>query len=296
MTPGSRSRRPKRVGLIYHPSLDGAAELTGRLAAVAAEGSRATTWIAPLNWDSRNGHLSEQVADTDLVVCVGGDGTVLHTSALVAGTGIPILAVRMGRLGFLSEATESEAEAVLRLAMAGTGRIEQRAMVEATIDGRATVHALNDVVIGRSTLGRTISVVARIDGVLLAEYRADAVIIASATGSTGYALSVGGPVLHPTSDNLLLIPVAPHLSRSNGLVLPGDVHLSLSVERGFGAVLTVDGGLEQPIDDGSVVHVSRSRKTVSFVRVGEPAQFYANVARRLGWLRADYEPAGGDGG
>ena len=295
MTRGSRSRRPKRVGLIYHPSLPGAAELTGRLAALAAEGSRASTWIAPLDWDSVNGHLSEPMADTDLVVCVGGDGTVLHTSALVAGTGIPIFAVRMGRLGFLSEATESEAEAVLRLAMAGTGRLEQRAMVEATIDGRAPVHALNDVVIGRSALGRTISVVARIDGVLLAEYRADAVIIASATGSTGYGLSVGGPVLHPTSDNLLLIPVAPHLSRSNGLVLPGDVHLTLSVERGFGAVMTVDGGQEQPIDDGSVVHIGRSSKTVSFIRVGEPAQFYANVARRLGWLRADYEPQGGDG-
>ena len=247
----------------------------------------------PLSWEEVDRSLAERTPDSDLLVCVGGDGTVLHASEVAARSGTPIFGVRIGRLGFLCEVTEGEAAEAIERVLRGEARSERRTMVQAHFedteaDEPGPVHALNDVVIGRRGLGRTISVGARVDGVLIAEYRADAVIVATATGSTGYALSVGGPILHPSSDNVVLIPVAPHLSRSNALVLPGDANLQLEVARGFEAYMTVDGQLERPVPAGTVVHVSRSPRTVEFLRLGDESQFYANLARRLGWLRLDH--------
>ena len=285
----------KCVGICYHPLVTGARELTARLQAVCGEHG-IDAWVGRLDRDEVDVRLGEQIPGTDLLVCVGGDGTVLHASELVAEAEIPLLGVRMGRLGFLTETTEEAAEAVLGRALAGEGRIEHHAMVQARVDEREPVHALNDVVIGRHTLGRTISVGVRLDGVLLAEYRADAVIVASATGSTGYALSVGGPILHPTSGDFILIPVAPHLSRANALVLPGGLDVSLEVERGDEAVMTVDGSQEWPVHSGSIVQVSRSPRSVQFLRLAGENQFYANLAQRLGWLRVDHVlDQGGEG-
>jgi NAD+ kinase len=284
----------KRVGFCYHPSLDGARELADRLAKRAS--SRGVeVWQAAIAWDVVDSDLAEQMPGSDLLVCVGGDGTVLHASAVAATTETPLFGVRMGRLGFLCEVTESEAEAALDLLLDGEGRTERRTLAQARLNDEEPAHALNDVVIGRRGLGRTISVGARIEGVLVAEYRADAVIISTATGSTGYSMSVGGPILHPTSDDLVLIPVAPHLSRSNALVLPGDAHIHLEVARGYEAVMTIDGQLERPVPDGTIVHVSRSPRTVDFLRLGQEHAFYGHLAKRLGWLRLDHVLDAGDG-
>lgn len=283
----------KRVGFCYHPSLDGARELAERLAKQASDRG-VEVWQAAIAWDAIDRDLAEQTPGSDLLVCVGGDGTVLHASAVAGATGTPLFGVRMGRLGFLCEVTESEAEAAFDRVLDGEARSDRRMLAQARINDGEPAHALNDVVIGRRGLGRTISVGARIEGVLVAEYRADAVIIATATGSTGYAMSVGGPILHPASQDLVLIPVAPHLSRSNALILPGDAHIHLEVARGYEAVITIDGQLEQSVPDGAVVHVSRSPRTVDFLRLGEEHEFYAHLAKRLGWLRLDHVLDAGD--
>ncbi len=131
---------------------------------------------------------------------------------------------------------------------------------------------------------------------LLAEYRADAVIAATATGSTGYALSVNGPILPPTSTDFIVTAVAPHLSYSNALVLPSDAAIEFEVARGYEAVLLVDGGHEQPVPSGTFVRLSRSPREALFVRLGPERQFYANLARRLGWLRIDHALSSGDSG
>ncbi|HJM74303.1 MAG TPA: NAD(+)/NADH kinase [Dehalococcoidia bacterium] len=284
----------KRLGVCYHPSLEGARELAERLA-LQASGRGVEVWQAAIAWDIVDSDLAEQMPGSDLLVCVGGDGTVLHASAVAAANGTPLFGVRMGRLGFLCEVTESEAEAALDRVLDGEARSERRMLAQARLNDDEPAHALNDVVIGRRGLGRTISVGARIDGVLVAEYRADAVIIATATGSTGYAMSVGGPILHPTSGGLVLIPVAPHLSRSNALVLPGDAHIHLEVARGYEAVMTIDGLAEQAVSDGTIVHISRSPQRVDFLRLGAEHDFYAHLAKRLGWLRLDHVLDAGDG-
>jgi len=276
----------RRVGFCY-PDVEGAHDLAERLAA-QARARGAETWLATLDWQEVDLRLAEQTPGSDVLVCVGGDGTVLHASAVASASRTPIFGVRLGRLGFLCEVTEAEAALALERVLVGDVRIEPRAMVQARCGEDEPAHALNDVVIGRRGLGHTISVGVRIDGVLIAEHRADALIIATATGSTGYALSAGGPILYPTSQEMVLIPVAPHLSRSNALVLPGDARVHLEVERGYEAYMTVDGQSERPMPSGTQIDVCRSPRTVDFLRLGDENQFYRNVADRLGWLRPDH--------
>ncbi|MFA7249031.1 MAG: NAD(+)/NADH kinase [Dehalococcoidia bacterium] len=281
---------PSEVAVCYHRDVSGAAERAEVLAAQArAAGRRAWVSVLPLTGDGDgSAEFCARLRSSGLLVCVGGDGTVLHASEFAAQTQTPIFGVRMGRLGFLTETIEADAEASLAEVLRGNARLERHSMVQARIGESEPMHALNDVVIGRAVLGRTITVGARIEGVLVAEYRADAIVIATATGSTGYALSVGGPILHPSSDEMIVVAVAPHLTRSNPLVLPGTTRLLLSVERSYEAILTVDGLHQRPVESGTVVEVSLSPRSAHFVRLGGPAQFYANLAKRLGWLREDH--------
>lgn len=280
---------PRRIALCFNPTIQGADALAHTLTHQCRDAG-VDAWLAPLPdpVEGDTNGFADDVANSDLLVCVGGDGTVLHASEHAAPGGTPIFGVRMGRLGFLSEVTGQEATEGLSSVLQGHGRIERRSTVQARVNHDQPVYALNDVVIGRSTLGRTVSVGARVDGVLIAEYRADAVVLATATGSTGYSLSVGGPILHPTSAELILVPVAPHLTRSNALVLPPTSEVHLYVERGHEAVITFDGLHERPLDSGSTVVISHADRVVDFVRLGPPSQFYTNLADRLGWLRADH--------
>lgn len=280
----------KRVGCVYHPSVVGA-EAVARALATIVERHGIEHWIAELPRDDANAadvRLREAVAGSDLLICVGGDGTVLHASGIAAPSGVPVFGVRMGRLGFLAEATEAEAPVGLETILTGGGRIERRMMLQAQVGESDPLHALNEVLIGGEHLGRTVSVGLRVEGVLLAEYRADAVIAATATGSTGYALAVGGPILPPTSQDLIVTPVAPHLSYTNALVLPGDAHVEFEVARGIRSLLIADGSQERSLSSGEVVRIGRSPLTASFYRLGGEQQFYANLAKRLGWLRIDH--------
>jgi NAD+ kinase len=278
----------RRIGCVYHPALEGAEAVARDLARLAAERG-VEQWVAELPQDvGQSEGLAEEVAASDLLVCVGGDGTVLHASGIAARSGTPVFGVRMGRLGFLAESTEPEAAAGLAAILDGGGRVEERVMLRAQVGDGQPLDALNDIVIGGEHLGRTVSVGLRVDSVLLAEYRADAVIASTATGSTGYALAVGGPILHPTSDDVIVTPVAPHLSYTNALVLPGTADIKLVVARGIRALMIVDGAVEQSVGSGAVVRVARSPLVARFVRLGEERQFYANLAKRLGWLRIDH--------
>jgi len=280
---------PQHLVVCFNPAVNGAGGLARDLA-TQIEAAGRSAWLGALP-DPHEGHAEEfrrHLEEADLLICVGGDGTVLHASEHAAATGTPVFGVRMGRLGFLSEVTGEEASSALVHVLEGSGRFERHATVRAQVNGEDPSYALNDVVIGRASLGRTISVGARVDGVLLAEYRADAVIVATATGSTGYALSVNGPILPPESNEMILVSVAPHLTRSNALVLPTSSEISLYVERGYEAVFTVDGLRERALDSGSTVVISHGDRHVDFVRLGGPAQFYANIAERLGWLRSDH--------
>jgi NAD+ kinase len=223
---------------------------------------------------------------TDLLICLGGDGTLLRAARSVIPHEVPILGVNMGRLGFLAEVRAPELLDRLRDVLAGKHRIEQRAMLQATVSSwAATYHALNDVVVGRSSVGRPVYVDVAIDGTRLAVHRCDALIVASATGSTAYSLSAGGPILHPESQDIVLTPVSSHLATARPLVLPPEAELHLTVSADMPAMLSVDGQVDRTMASGESVTVSLSLHAARFVRFSTPEEQFGRLAERLDWLR-----------
>jgi NAD+ kinase len=250
-------------------------------------------WVASA-WDEEatRGHAE----DTDLIISIGGDGTVLRAARAIVPHDVFLLGVNMGRLGFLTELDQSEALERLPDILGGKARIEERAILHADLlpvgGGPASAegahfHALNDVVLGRASLGRTVQVTVLVDGSRIADYRADGVVVATATGSTAYALSTGGPILHPESREIVLTPVAPHLVPRNAMVLPADAEVELRLALGQSAVLSIDGESDIDISPEVVVRVTASDHLARFLRLSHTIEFYARVARRLNWLREE---------
>ncbi len=280
----------KKVGCVYHPKLAGdqGQQIAEELIAVAAKHVD-DTWVASA-WDESVTHKS--VTDTDLLLCVGGDGTVLRAAQLSVLSDALLLGVNMGRLGFLTELDAESAKTRLPEIIAGEGRIEERAMLHAevvAVDGDngdkapARHDALNDIVIGRRTLGRTVQVAITVDGSLLAEVRADGVIIATATGSTAYSLSAGGAILPPESREILLTPLAPHLASHNSVVLPSSAVIEVKLAVGE-ATFSVDGERDLDLQTGETVRVALGPHRARFVRLREQKDFYSRLAHQLNWL------------
>jgi len=272
----------KKVGITYNPRSEGAAELARTLRDdIEARGVRA--WVADA--DKPEAERAE-IEGSDLMICLGGDGTVLRCARMVIGLPVVILGVNMGRLGFLTELNGSEVRDRLGDVLSGKGRIEERLMLDATVPGRDTIfHALNEVVIGRATLSRAIQLAVDIDDIRVADYRCDGVIIATATGSTAYALSVGGPVLHPESRDLVVVPVAPHLAARHALVLPRSEVVHVTLEERQQAVLSVDGEADLDLREGDSVFVKPSQHRAHFLRFHPRTYFYNRMAAQLGWHR-----------
>ncbi|MBI1885351.1 MAG: NAD(+)/NADH kinase [Chloroflexi bacterium] len=270
-----------KIGIFVHPRWEAARDLGRKLESALREKVR-EVWLTAA-WDEKASR--EHLPGTDLLVCVGGDGTVLWAARAVVPHPVAILGINMGRLGFLAELGPEEAWDRLPQVLEGGGRIEERTMLQAVAPGGRTYHGLNDAVVGRGTAGRPVYVDVSVDGQRLALYRADAVVVATATGSTAYSFSAGGPILYPESQQLVLTPVAPHLTGSHSLVLSPDAAVELKVVTEHRAVLSVDGQEDLPLASGDTVSVKRSPHLARFLRLSGPADFYSTVAERLGWLR-----------
>jgi NAD+ kinase len=236
------------------------------------------------NWDDHA--AQEKVEGTDLIICLGGDGSMLWAARAVVPHAVPILGVNMGHLGFLAEIGPKELLDRLPQVLKGEGRLEERAMLQARVPAWGqTFHALNDVVVGRSTAGRPVYLDVSVDSHRLALYRSDALIVATATGSTGYSLSARGPILHPESQDIVLTPVAPHLAPARTLVLPRDAVVDLVVSTEEGATVSVDGQVNRELGSGDSVSVCRSPHVARFLRLSAPSHYYRILAERLEWLR-----------
>lgn len=245
-------------------------------------------------WDET---LDESLASSDLVICVGGDGTVLRTARAAAAHGAVILGVNMGRLGFLTELSPHEALNRLPGIIDGSvGRIEERIMLRAEllspavgtppVPGEGPYHALNDVVLGRAGIGRPTYIQATVNGARLASFRADAVIVATPTGSTAYNMSAGGPILSPDIKAMVITPVAPHLSLGKALVLAPAATLELRVATDHRAVMNVDGQGELELENGGGVRITISPHVARLLRLSDSNEFYAHLSTRLDSLTA----------
>jgi NAD+ kinase len=258
------------------------------IAWLAARGHDA--WIVPddaavLGLDDL---VSERpVAGADLVVTLGGDGTMLRAVGLLDGTGVPLLGVNMGVLGYLTEIEAPELHDVLDRFVAGpaVGRWHLDVRMMLAIDGRGSLpgrwRALNEVVVEKHEAGHTIRLLVRIAGEPFTSYAADGLIVATPTGSTAYSLSARGPVVSPHHRALLLTPVSPHMLFDRTLVLdPGEaVELELA---GFRlAELAVDGQVVGTLAAGDVVTCRPAAETAAFVRV-RPHHFHQILKRKFG--------------
>lgn len=272
-----------KTGFVYNALVSDAPEFIDSL--IGSLGLTQKSWVcSAVDVEEAVDHLDQ----TSLIVVAGGDGTILRTIRTIAPFGIPIVGINMGRVGFMSELRVENAAERLPAYMTGDMRVERRMMVHATVTGPGNgevifaAHALNDVVVGRGGVARLLNIATRVDGTSLTSYRADAVIVSTATGSTGYALSAGGPIFFPEARMLIMQPVAAHTGLRDGLVLPDTSVIELSASDGYHASLSVDGLDDLELAPGTRVTVARSDYEALFLRSEPPTSFYTELTRRLG--------------
>jgi NAD+ kinase len=226
-----------------------------------------------------------RLQETDLLLTLGGDGSILRVARAAAPHGTPILGINLGRVGFLTEAEPETWRDVLSRALVGDYWIEERMMLQVTArrggEVLAQAEALNDVVVGRGARARVVCLRTEVDGGHLATYIADGLIVATPTGSTAYALAAGGPVLPPQLRNILLVPVAPHLSMARPVVLSEGVTVRIVVTGDRPAVLTVDGEVRAELRNRDEVTVAAGPHVARFARVQEQTYFYKTLVARL---------------
>jgi len=269
----------KKIGILYQPKTSAAVTLAKELAKVV-EGMGALVWLCSA-WEEEK--ACAQVDGTRFIVCLGGDGTILRAARIASPAGVPIVGVNLGRVGFMTEITASGALSRVPAFIEGEGWVEERSMLQVELVSANTppYHALNDVVVGRGERCRLIRVKTTVDDEPLTTYKCDGVIIATATGSTGYALAAGGPILHPQSEEIVMKPIAAHLSLSTALVLPADATVELQVSTTHKATLSIDGQIEVPLSDGDVVRVRRSPYVTRLLKSQWPAAFYDTLVQKL---------------
>ena len=269
----------KKVGIIYQPKSQQAVDLAGELKRIIDDlGS--LTWICSA-WEEEIAR--EHTQGTELLVCLGGDGTILRAARIANPLPIPILSVNLGRVGFMTELRAEDALYRVPDFVKGDGCVEERAMIEAELvsDGSPVFDALNDIVIGRAERCRLIRINVKVDGSYLTTYKCDGVILSTASGSTGYSLAAGGPILHPLARDILLKPVAAHLSSTTAIVLPPDVEVELEVNTTHSATLSIDGQIEVALQDGDVVRVRRSSHITMLLRGGRHEDFFGTLINKL---------------
>jgi NAD+ kinase len=222
----------------------------------------------------------------DLVVVLGGDGTLLSAARVTAAVDVPLLGVNLGSLGFLTEVPPQSLYTMLEAIAQGQAAFERRSLMECTLlrggEVRGTYLVFNDAVVNKTALARLNTYDLYIDGVFVSSYRADGMIVATPTGSTAYSLSAGGPVLMPTVSALVITPVAPHALTHRPLVVPDSVQIEILLRTEDElAYLSLDGQPGLDLSDGDRVRCRRSEHQVNLYRTG--TDFFQVLRSKLKW-------------
>jgi NAD+ kinase len=286
-----------RVGIVAKRGLTAAADHLERLGDwlrrrhIEAVFETDTAALAGLGSGGATYSRDELPREVDLVIVMGGDGTLLSmaTRAAQSGRDVAILGVNFGSLGFLTETRIDELHDVLESALNGTAEVDERALLAADAY-RAREHfdariVLNDVVFTKAALSRIIELSVSVGSVLVTKVKADGLIIASATGSTAYNLAAGGPIVHPRADAIVLTPIAPHTLTNRPIIIPGSEiievrpHVQGTQDEIF---VTYDGQSGYPVQEGDVVRVRRSERTLRLIKA--PTRSYFELLReKLKW-------------
>jgi NAD+ kinase len=230
-------------------------------------------------------HSGIAAGQYDLMITLGGDGTMLRAGHLCAPVNLPLLGINLGRFGFLMQLSRSEWQEVLPRVFSGEYSIEDRMMLQSELwrdeELLDTSQVINDVVVCRGQVVRPIRIHASVDGYSLASYMADGLIAATPTGSTAYALAVGGPIMPPELRNILIVAVAPHLSLDRAVILPQGACVEITTETDHEAVVSVDGRAPIILKNSDRVLVKASDYTVKFLTFKDPGYFYRNLGNYL---------------
>ena len=227
--------------------------------------------------------------DVNVLIVIGGDGTILAAAHRVYNSETSILGVNMGTLGFMTELNVKEALLNINDDFIAHTHIEERSMLEAAIVDLSTEKApnfsflaLNEIVVGSGSVAKMARIEVKVDDQWLTEYRSDSVIVSTATGSTGYSLSAGGPILYTTSSAILLQPVASHLGFGSGLILPSNSLVELKVISNGSAAISADGIFTSKLTKDNKVLAKLSNKNVKFLRRSKSFNSYRNIMKFFG--------------
>jgi NAD+ kinase len=278
----------KRIGILYHPTRQDSSALAEQACRLLSA-RQIEVWEGVADDEDA---LSREAPALDMLITLGGDGTIVRAVRVVAAAGVPILGVNLGTLGFLAEVEPTNIETRIDTLLKGEFHLEERMMLDVAlyraedVDEASAVlkaEAINDVVTARGRAARTVRVAVQVDGRHVMTPACDGVIASSPTGSTAYCLAAGGPIVAPDLDCMVVTPIAAHLGIAHSLVIPAKRSLCLTLMSERQAVVTVDGQVDVPAEPGDCLVISASDHTAKFVRFGGDGYFYATVLRRLGF-------------
>ena len=227
----------------------------------------------------------------DLAVVLGGDGTLLLDARVFSPARVPILGVNMGRLGFLTDTGPQAMFEVVGSVLQGKHTVEERLMLSASVlrpDGtvEGPFEAFNDIVVNKGALAQVVRLETRVDGHFVSSYLADGLILATPTGSTAYGLAVGGPIIVPTTEVILVAPICPHMLTNRPLIIPSSSVVECRLAEARGDVyLTIDGQEGFPLFPGDRVRAARSVHRARLVKVAS-ADFFSILRAKMGWGEA----------
>ncbi len=270
----------KNLGIVYQERSPSAAEMATHLAARLSE--RLSVWSLA---SQATDELRQRLEHVELILVLGGDGTILSVARSAALFDVPLLGVNFGRVGFLTELEPHEVEKQLPLYLDGDCWVDERAMLRAVLEANGDSEeflALNDIVVVRGALPRVVRIKVLVDGHFYNTTIADGMIVSTATGSTAYNLAAGGPVLYPEVRGSVITPIAPHLAADRSLILDPDATIKLQIfTDGQDGVLSADGQINRNLNDGALVSVTNSPHTTRFLRRRPPTYFYQILTRKL---------------
>lgn len=268
------------VAILYHPRRRRAVTEAEWLAGQLQEhGVRTVLGNA---WDQQS--IPAAGLNADLIVALGGDGTIIQVARYAAPCSVPVLGVNLGRVGFLAEMTPESLRSQVDALIEQRYWIEHRSMLDIIWHDGAREErflCLNEVSVSRGASPRAVHVNTLLDGREFMTYTADGVLVATATGSTAYSLAAGGPILYPESTDFMLTPVAPHLHIGRSMIVPGGTQVTLCLASDRPAVVIIDGTDERELQPHQVVEASRSETVARFARLGARYYFYEALAARL---------------
>jgi len=282
--------RPTKIGLIAHTGKPGVAEL---IRVLGAEFERFTLPVlleaktAALAGLASGCTIDDLGRQADLLVVLGGDGTILNVVGQLGDLIKPVFGINVGSLGFLTCANSSACAEAVECIAAGKMVFSDRTLLEVTaqIAGKAstTFTGLNDAVLSRGEVSRLVRLKTRVNGEPLTEFNADGLIVATPTGSTAYSLSAGGPILAPESGAFVITPICPHVLTNRSIIVDESAVIEIEVtEREYPVFLTVDGRDPSPIEAGSTVAIRKSHRVLPLASL-PGVSFFSVVRQKLKW-------------